>query len=49
MAEIILDQSKTMLLMADFTTSGIGQNPIAQEMHTLERAREVLDAKNCDR
>jgi len=44
MAEITLDKSKTMLLMADFSTSGIGQNPIAQERHTLERAREVLDA-----
>src|SRR5215467_3999465 len=44
MADINLDQGKTMLLMADFSTSGIGQNPIAQERHTLERAREVLDA-----
>ena len=44
MAEIKLDKSKTMLLMADFSTSGIGQNPIAEERHTLERAREVLDA-----
>jgi len=44
MAEITLDKSKTMLLMADFSTSGIGQNPIAKERHTLERAREVLDA-----
>ena len=44
MAEITLDKSTTMLLMADFSTSGIGQNPIAKERHTLERAREVLDA-----
>jgi nicotinamidase-related amidase len=44
MAEIKLDKSKTMLLMADFSTSGIGQNPIAEERHTLERAGEVLDA-----
>ena len=44
MAQINLDKSKTALLMADFATSGIGQNPIAQERHTLERAREVLDA-----
>src|SRR5262245_43524868 len=44
MAEITLDKSKTMLLMADFSPSGIGQNPIAKERHTLERAREVLDA-----
>jgi nicotinamidase-related amidase len=44
MADINLDKSKTMLLMADFSTSGIGQNPIAKERQTLERAREVLDA-----
>ena len=44
MAEINLDKRKTMLLMADFSTTGIGQNPIARERHTLERAREVLDA-----
>ena len=35
---------KTALLMAAFATTGIGQNPIAQERHTLEQAREVLDA-----
>ena len=44
MADINLDKGKTMLLMADFSTSGIGQNPVAQERQTLERAREVLDA-----
>ena len=44
MAEIILEKEKTMLLMADFATTGIGQNPVAEERHTLERAREVLDA-----
>ena len=44
MAEIHLDKGKTMLLMADFSTSGIGQNPIAKERQTLERARDVLDA-----
>jgi nicotinamidase-related amidase len=44
MTEINLDKGKTMLLMADFSTSGIGQNPIAKERQTLERAREVLDA-----
>ena len=44
MADINLDKGKTALLMADFATSGIGQNPIAEERHTLERAREVLDA-----
>jgi nicotinamidase-related amidase len=44
MADINLDKRKTMLLMADFSTSGIGQNPIAKERQTLERARDVLDA-----
>ena len=44
MAEINLDKGKTMLLMADFSTSGIGQNPIAKARQTLERAKEVLDA-----
>ena len=41
MADINLDKGKTMLLMADFSTSGIGQNPIAKERQTLERAREL--------
>ena len=44
MVEINLDREKTMLLMADFATTGIGQNPVAEERHTLKRAREVLDA-----
>jgi len=44
MADINVDKGKTALLMADFATVGIGQNPIAQERHTLERAKEVLDA-----
>ena len=44
MADINLDKGKTMLLMADFSTSGIGQNPVAKERQTLERARDVLDA-----
>jgi nicotinamidase-related amidase len=44
MADINLDKGKTMLLMADFSTSGIGQNPVAKERQTLERAKEVLDA-----
>ena len=44
MAEIKLHQSKAMLLMADFTAGNMGQNPIVKERHTLERAREVLDA-----
>jgi hypothetical protein len=44
MADIHLDQGQTMLLMADFSTRGIGQNLIATERQTLERARAVLDA-----
>jgi nicotinamidase-related amidase len=44
MADINLDKGKTMLLMADFSTTGMGQNPLVQERQTLERAREVLDA-----
>lgn len=44
MPTITLDKSKTALLMADFAISGIGQNPAAKERHTLDRAREVLDA-----
>ena len=44
MAEIKLDKSKAMLLMADFTADNMGQNPIVKERQTLERAREVLDA-----
>jgi len=44
MAGIDVDKGKTALLMADFAIVGMGQNPIAQERHTLERAKEVLDA-----
>lgn len=44
MAEIKLDRSKTLLLMADFTAGNMGQNPIVKERHTIERAKEVLDA-----
>jgi len=44
MAGLNLDKSKTALLMADFTAGNMGQNPIVKERHTLERAREVLDA-----
>ena len=44
MVEINLNKETTMLLMADFATTGIGDNPIAQARHTLERAKEVLDA-----
>ncbi len=31
MADIDVDKEKTALLMADFATAGMGQNPIAQE------------------
>ena len=44
MADLSLEKNKTALLMADFATIGIGENPIAQERHTLDRAKEVLDA-----
>ncbi len=44
MADLNLDKSKTALLMADFAIIGIGENPIAQERHTLDRDKEVLDA-----
>ena len=42
MADLSLEKNKTALLMADFATIGIGENPIAQERHTLDRAKEVL-------
>jgi hypothetical protein len=42
MVEMNLDKSKTMLLMADFSTTGIGQNPIAQEKHTVMRPKSWL-------
>ena len=44
MAELILDKGKTALLMADFHTDSMGENPIVRERHTFERAKEVLDA-----
>ena len=44
MAEITLDKSKTVLLVADFHSEGMGENPMVQERHTFERAQEVLDA-----
>ena len=37
-------QRQDDVVMADFSISGIGQNPVAKERQTLERAREVLDA-----
>jgi nicotinamidase-related amidase len=44
MADLTLDKSKTVLLMADFHADGMGTNPIVQERQTFQRAREVLDA-----
>ena len=42
MADIELDKSRTALLMADFHSDSMGQNPIVQERRTFDRAREVL-------
>jgi nicotinamidase-related amidase len=44
MAEVTLEKSKTSLLMADFHADTMGMNPMVQERHTFEQAREVLDA-----
>ena len=44
MAELKLDKGKTALLMADFHTDSMGENPIVRERQTFERAKEVLDA-----
>jgi nicotinamidase-related amidase len=44
MAEIELDKSKTALLMADFHTGSMGENPVVSERRTLNRARDVLEA-----
>ena len=44
MAEIKLDKSTTALLMADFHTDSMGENPIVRERQAFERAKEVLDA-----
>jgi nicotinamidase-related amidase len=44
MAEVTLEKSKTSLLMADFHADTMGVNPMVQERHTFEQAREVLDA-----
>ena len=43
MADIELDVNRTALLMADFHTEGMTENPMVQERHTLDRAREVLN------
>ena len=42
MADIELDKSRTALLMADFHSDSMGQNPVVQSRHTFDRAREVL-------
>jgi hypothetical protein len=44
MADLTLDKDKTALLMADFHADSMGVNPIVQERHIFQRAREVLDA-----
>ena len=44
MAELKLDKGKTALLMADFHTDSMGENPIVRERQTFERAKVVLDA-----
>lgn len=44
MAEVELDKTKTALLMADFHTDSMGQNPVVAERRTLNRARDVLEA-----
>ena len=44
MAELKLDKGKTALLMADFHTDSMGENPIVRERQTFERAKEVLEA-----
>ena len=44
MADLTLDQNKTVLLMADFHADNMGTNPLVQERQTFHRAREVLDA-----
>ena len=44
MAEVNLDKTRTALLMADFHADSMGVNPVVQERHTFDRAKEVLDA-----
>ncbi len=44
MAEISIDKSKTVVLMADFHKEGLGVNPIAKERNVLGKARSVLEA-----
>jgi nicotinamidase-related amidase len=44
MADLKLDRTRTLLLMADFSAGNMAQNPIVKERHTFERAGEVLAA-----
>ena len=44
MVEIELNTDRTALLMADFHTDSMGENPVVQERRTIDRAREVLHA-----
>ncbi len=44
MAEISIDKSKTVVLMADFHKEGMGANPIAKKSNVLGKARNVLEA-----
>ena len=44
-ASLKLDKGKTALLMADFHTESMGENPIVRERQIFERAKEVLDAE----
>ena len=44
MAELSLDNSRTVVLAADFHTEGMGDNPMVRERQTFERAQEVLEA-----
>ncbi len=42
--ELKLAKGTTALLMADFHTDSMGENPIVRERRTFDRAKEVLDA-----
>ena len=44
MAELTLDNSRTVVLAADFHAEGMGDNPMVRERQTFERAQEVLEA-----
>ena len=44
MAEVELDKDRTALIMADFHTDSMGQNPVVLERRTFDRARDVLGA-----